>query len=201
MCPGGQVVASASAKEQVVVNGMSNFARDGRNANAAIVVQITPEDFGSHPLDGLGYLDRLERNAFLLGGGDGTAPASTVGAFLRDEPSRASQSVAPTYRPGVRYTKLSDCLPAFTAEGIRDGLRAFGRQLKGYDMEDAVLTAVESRTSSPLRILRDAGMESVSHPGLYPVGEGAGYAGGIISAAVDGWKAAEAIMRIYAPLP
>ena len=201
MCPGGQVVASASAKEQVVVNGMSNFARDGRNANAAIVVQITPEDFGSHPLDGLGYLDRLERNAFLLGGGDGTAPASTVGAFLHDEPSRASQSVAPTYRPGVRYTKLSDCLPAFTAEGIRDGLRAFGRQLKGYDMEDAVLTAVESRTSSPLRILRDAGMESVSHPGLYPVGEGAGYAGGIISAAVDGWKAAEAIMRIYAPLP
>ena len=201
MCPGGQVVASASGAEQVVVNGMSNFARDGKNANAAVVVQITPEDFGSHPLDGLTFLDKLERSAFLLGGGDGTAPASTVGAFLRDEPSARSQSVEPTYRPGVRYTKLSDCLPGFTAAGIRDGLRAFGRQLKGYDMEEAVLTAVESRTSSPLRILRGAGMESVSHPGLYPVGEGAGYAGGIVSAAVDGWKAAEAIMQIYAPLP
>ncbi len=201
MCPGGQVVASASGPEQVVVNGMSNFARDGRNANAAVVVQITPEDFGTHPLDGLEYLDRLERDAFLLGGADGTAPASTVGAFLRDEASGRSQSVEPTYRPGVRYTRLSDCLPDFVSAGVRDGIRAFGRQLKGYDMEDAVLTAVESRTSSPLRILRDSGMESVSHKGLFPVGEGAGYAGGIVSAAVDGIKAAEAIMRIYAPLP
>ena len=162
MCPGGQVVASASAPEQVVVNGMSNFSRDGRNANA---------------------------------------PASTVGAFLRGERSKPSGSVEPTYRPGVRYTDLSECLPDFVTAGIRDGLKAFGRQLRGYDMEDAVLTAVESRTSSPLRILRDADMESVSHKGLYPVGEGAGYAGGIISAAVDGWKAAEAVMRVYAPLP
>lgn len=201
MCPGGQVVASASGPEQVVVNGMSNFARDGKNANAAVVVQITPEDFGPHPLDGLRYLDRLERDAFLSGGGDGTAPASTVGAFLRNEASGPSQSVEPTYRPGVRYTKLWDCLPDFVTAGIRDGLRAFGRQLKGYDMEDAVLTAVESRTSSPLRILRDAAMESVSHRGLYPIGEGAGYAGGIVSAAVDGRKAAEAVMRIFAPLP
>ena len=200
MCPGGQVVASASGPEQVVVNGMSNFARDGRNANAAVVVQITPEDFGTHPLDGLSYLDRLERNAFFAGGADGTAPASTVGAFLRDEASKASRSVEPTYRPGVRYTKLSDCLPDFVSAGIRDGLRAFGRQLRGYDMEDAVLTAVESRTSSPLRILRDSGMESVSHKGLYPVGEGAGYAGGIVSAAVDGVKTAEAVMRIFAPV-
>ncbi len=200
MCPGGQVVASASGKEQVVVNGMSNFARDGKNANAAVVVQITPADFGTHPLDGLRYLDRLERDAFLLGGGDGTAPASTVGAFLRDEPSKASRSVEPTYRPGVRYTRLSDCLPDFVSQGVRDGIKAFGRQLKGYDMEDAVLTAVESRTSSPLRILRDASMESASHRGLYPVGEGAGYAGGIVSAAVDGIKAAEAVMQIYAPL-
>lgn len=200
MCPGGQVVASASGPEQVVVNGMSNFARDGRNANAAVVVQITPEDFGTHPLDGLSYLDRLERNAFFAGGADGTAPASTVGAFLRDEASKASRSVEPTYRPGIRYTKLSDCLPDFVSAGIRDGLRAFGRQLRGYDMEDAVLTAVESRTSSPLRILRDSGMESVSHKGLYPVGEGAGYAGGIVSAAVDGVKAAEAVMRIFAPV-
>ncbi len=201
MCPGGQVVASASGPEQVVVNGMSNFARDGRNANAAVVVQITPEDFGTHPLDGLRYLDRLERDAFLLGGGNGTAPASTVGALLRDELSKPSRSVEPTYRPGVRYTRLSDCLPDFVTAGVRDGIRAFGRQLKGYDMEDAVLTAVESRTSSPLRILRDSEMESVSHKGLYPVGEGAGYAGGIVSAAVDGRKAAEAVMRIYAPLP
>ena len=201
MCPGGQVVASASGPAQVVVNGMSNFARDGKNANAAIVVQITPDDFGTHPLDGLAYLDRLERTVFLAGGGDGTAPASTVGAFLRDEASKPSCSVEPTYRPGVRYTRLSDCLPDFVAAGVRDGIKAFGRQLKGYDMEDAVLTAVESRTSSPLRILRDSAMESVSHKGLYPIGEGAGYAGGIVSAAVDGMKAAEAVMRIYAPLP
>ncbi len=201
MCPGGQVVASASGPEQTVVNGMSNFARDGKNANAAIVVQITPDDFGAHPLDGLRYLDRLERDVFLHGGGDGTAPASTVGAFLRDEASKPSRSVEPTYRPGVRYTRLSECLPDFVAAGVRDGIKAFGRQLKGYDMADAVLTAVESRTSSPLRILRDSGMESVSHKGLYPVGEGAGYAGGIVSAAVDGRKAAEAVMRIFAPLP
>ncbi len=120
---------------------------------------------------------------------------------MRDEASGPSQSVEPTYRPGVRYTRLSDCLPDFVSAGVRDGIRAFGRQLKGYDMEDAVLTAVESRTSSPLRILRDSAMESVSHKGLYPVGEGAGYAGGIVSAAVDGVKAAEAIMQIYAPLP
>ena len=201
MCPGGQVVASASGREQVVVNGMSNFARDGKNANAAVVVQITPEDFGTHPLDGLRYLDKLERDAFLLGGGDGTAPASTVGAFLRNETPKPSCAVTPTYRPGVRYTRLSDCLPDFVTAGVRDGLKAFGRQLKGYDMEDAVLTAVESRTSSPLRILRDTAMESVSHKGLYPIGEGAGYAGGIVSAAVDGRKAAEAVMRIYAPVP
>ncbi len=201
MCPGGQVVASASGAEQVVVNGMSNFARDGVNANAAVVVQISPEDFGPHPLDGLRYLDRLERDTFVLGGADGCAPASTVGAFLRDEISGSSRSVSPTYRPGVRYTRLSECLPDFAAAGIREGLLAFGRQLKGYDMEDAILTAVESRTSSPLRILRDEGMQSVSHPGLYPVGEGAGYAGGIVSAAVDGVKAAEAVMRIFAPLP
>lgn len=201
MCPGGQVVASASGPEQVVVNGMSNFARDGVNANAAVVVQITPDDFGSHPLDGLRCLDRLERDAFRLGGADGCAPASTVGAFLRDEVSKPSRSVTPTYRPGVRYTRLSDCLPDFTAVGIREGLRSFGRQLKGYDMEDAILTAVESRTSSPLRILRDESMESISHRRLYPIGEGAGYAGGIVSAAVDGVKAAEAVMRIYAPLP
>ena len=199
MCPGGQVVASASGPEQVVVNGMSNFARDGKNANAAVVVQITPEDFGTHPLDGLRYLDRLERDAYLAGGADGTAPASTVGAFLRNEVSKPSRSVEATYRPGVRYTRLSDCLPDFVSAGIRDGLKAFGRQLKGYDMEDAILTAVESRTSSPLRILRDSAMESVSHKGLYPVGEGAGYAGGIVSAAVDGVKAAEAVMRIFAP--
>ena len=201
MCPGGQVVASASGPEQVAVNGMSRFARDGKNANAAVVVQITPEDFGTHPLDGLDYLDRLEREAFRLGGGDGTAPASTVGAFLRDERSRASRSVEPTYRPGVRYTKLSDCLPGFVAKGVADGIKAFGRQMKGYDMDDAVLTAVESRTSSPLRMLRDSEMTSVSYRGLYPVGEGAGYAGGIVSAAVDGIKAAEAVMRIFAPLP
>lgn len=201
MCPGGQVVASASGPEQIVVNGMSNFARDGKNANAAVVVQVSPGDFGTHPLDGLNWLDEWERSTFRAGGANGCAPASTVGAFLRNERSKPSRSVEPTYRPDVRYTNMADCLPDFVAAGVRAGITAFGNQLRGYDMEDAVLTAIESRTSAPLRMLRDEGMESVSHRGLYPIGEGAGYAGGIVSAAVDGIKAAEQILARFAPLP
>ncbi len=199
MCPGGRVVASASGDEQVVVNGMSDYARDGENANAAIVVQVTPEDFGSHPLDGLRFQEDLERRAFLQGGADGTAPACTVGDLLAHRATKQFGAVKPSYRPAVRGASLFDCLPSFVAQGVADGLCAFSRQLKGYDRADAVLTAVESRTSSPLRILRGADMQSTSHRGVWPIGEGAGYAGGIVSAAVDGWKAAACVMRIFEP--
>ncbi|MBR0081213.1 MAG: hypothetical protein IJP98_00580 [Clostridia bacterium] len=195
MCPGGRVVASASGKGQIVVNGMSDFARDGENANAAVVVQVGPEDFGTGALDGMLFQERLEADAFRVGGG--TAPACTVGDYLRQRGSTSFGSVRPSYRPGVAPANLWDCLPEFVAQGVRDGLVSFGTQLKGYDLPDAVLTAVESRTSSPLRILRGEDRQSVSCKNLYPVGEGAGYAGGIVSAAVDGWHAAEAVIRRF----
>ncbi|MBQ5758227.1 MAG: NAD(P)/FAD-dependent oxidoreductase [Clostridia bacterium] len=199
MCPGGKVVASSSGKEQVVVNGMSDYARDAENANAAIIVQVGPEDFGTDPLSGVTYAERLERDAFLLGGGDFRAPASRVDDFLAGRKSGAFGNVLPSYRPGVCPADLSRCLPDYVAEGIRDGILAFSRQMKGYDLADAVLTAVESRSSSPVRILRDEDGESVSVRGIYPVGEGAGYAGGIVSAAIDGMRAAEKIIRRYRP--
>lgn len=196
MCPGGRVVASASGPEQVVVNGMSDFARDGENANAAVVVQVGPEDFGTDALDGLRFQEKLERDAYRLGAG--AAPACTVGDYMQQQSTAQFGSVRPTYAPGVVGANLWDCLPLFVAEGVRDGLRSFGKQLHGYDMPDAVLTAVESRTSSPVRILRGEDRQSISCKNLYPVGEGAGYAGGIVSAAVDGWHAAEAVMRRFA---
>ncbi len=197
MCPGGCVVASASGENQIVVNGMSNFARDGENANAAVVVQVGPEDFGTHPLDGLRFQERLEADAYRLGGGN--APACTIGDYFDHRKTTRFGSVHPTYRPMPVGANLWDCLPEFVAAGVADGLKSFGRQLKGYDLPDAVLTAVESRTSSPLRILRGADRQSVSCKNLYPVGEGAGYAGGIVSAAVDGWHAAEAVMALFRP--
>ena len=197
MCPGGRVVASASGEGQAVVNGMSDYARDGENANAAVVVQVGPEDFGNHPLAGMRFQEKLERDAFALG--QGTAPASRVADYLARQKTTAFDAVRPTYRPGVTGANLWDCLPDFVAQGIADGLTQFGRQLKGYDRGDAVLTAVESRTSSPVRILRGPDRQSVSCRGLYPIGEGTGYAGGIVSAAVDGWHAAEAVMTRFKP--
>ncbi|MBQ6426279.1 MAG: NAD(P)/FAD-dependent oxidoreductase [Clostridia bacterium] len=199
MCPGGKVVASSSGQDQVVVNGMSDYARDAENANAAIIVQVGPGDFGTDPLSGVAYAEKLERDAFLLGGGDFRAPASRVEDFLACRKSGAFGSVHPSYRPGVRPADLSECLPDYVANGIRDGIRSFSRQMKGYDLADAVLTAVESRSSSPVRILRDENGESVSVRGIYPVGEGAGYAGGIVSAAIDGMRASERIIRRYRP--
>jgi uncharacterized FAD-dependent dehydrogenase len=199
MCPGGRVIAGASRKDEVVVNGMSDFARDAQNANAAIVVQVRTDDFPNEPLGGVRFQREMERAAFRAGGADAYAPAATVGAFLRGEAPRGFGGVTPSYRPGVRPVDLNNVLPPFVAAGIRDGLQAFGRQIKGFDREDAVLTGVETRTSAPLRILRGEGMESVSCAGLYPVGEGAGYAGGIVSAAIDGMKAAERIVSRYAP--
>ena len=199
MCPGGFVVASSSDKDQVVVNGMSNYARDAENANAAVVVQVSPEDFGTEALDGVRFCEDMERKAYVDGGSNFCAPASRVTDFLNRTKTVNFSGVNPTYRPGVTGVNLWETLPEFVAQGISDGIRSFAGQLKGFDLPDAVLTAVETRTSSPVRIPRDETGESVSAKGIYPVGEGAGYAGGIVSAAIDGLKAAEKIISIYAP--
>ena len=200
MCPGGVVVASSSGPEQVVTNGMSRHARDEQNSNAAIVVQVDSRDYAAGPLGGLDFQEQIERAAYYAGGGDFTAPAERVGDFLRKAAPKAFGSVKPTYRPGVCRSDLYQCLPDFVSEGIRAGITAFGRRLKGLDMDDAVITAVESRPSSPVRIQRDEEGCATRMKGLYPVGEGAGYAGGIVSAAVDGMRAAERIMAIFRPM-
>jgi len=199
MCPGGNVIGSASANDEIVVNGMSNFARDAENANAAVVVQVYPSDFADHPLGGMQFQKQMEQAAFRAGGGGGVAPASTLGAFLRKEKPSGLGGIAPSYTPGVAPSDLWRVLPPFVAAGIAEGMKAFGRQLRGFDREDAVLTGVETRTSAPLRILRGENMESASCAGLYPVGEGAGYAGGIVSAAIDGLKAAEVVIARFTP--
>ena len=197
MCPGGRVIASASARDEVAVNGMSNFARNAENANAAIIVQVTPADYAPGALGGVAFQKQMEQAAFRAGGGGAVAPASTIGAFLRRETPRGFGGVTPSYKPGVAPCDLWRVLPDFVAKGIADGLTSFGRQLKGFDGDEAVLTGVETRTSAPLRILRGEDMQSASCAGLYPVGEGAGYAGGIVSAAIDGIKAAEAIISRF----
>lgn len=199
MCPGGNVIASASAADEIVVNGMSDFARDAQNANAAVVVQVYPSDFGADALDGMRFQKRMEQAAFSAGGGGGIAPATTLGAFLRKQKPRGFGGITPSYRPGVAACDLWSVLPPFVAAGIAEGMKTFGRQLRGFDGEDAMMTGVETRTSAPLRILRGENMESASCAGLYPVGEGAGYAGGIVSAAIDGLKAAEAVILRFSP--
>ena len=198
MCPGGTVVAAASEPGRVVTNGMSQYSRNERNANAAIVVGITPDDYLAHapgggPLAGIALQRHWEARAFELGGGDYTAPGQRVGDFLAGRPSAAVGSVLPSYTPGVRPVDLSTALPDYAVEAIREALPAFDRQLRGFAMDDAWLTAVETRTSSPLRITRGADGHSLNTRGLFPAGEGAGYAGGILSAGVDGIKAAEAV--------
>ena len=196
MCPGGTVVAAASEPNCVVTNGMSQYSRNERNANAGIVVGITPADFpGDDPLAGIALQRRLEARAFELGGGNYDAPAQLVGDFIEGKPSTRLGSVEPTYQPGVHLTDLASCLPDYAIEAIREALPAFDRQIKGFAMKDAVLTGVETRTSSPLRITRDDDCQSVNVRGLYPAGEGAGYAGGILSAGVDGIRVAEAVAR------
>jgi uncharacterized FAD-dependent dehydrogenase len=198
MCPGGQVIASSSGEGEVVVNGMSNLARDGENANAAIVVQVMDEDTPDEPLAGLHFAEEMERAAFLAGGGDYRAPGARIEDFLKNRATRAFSAVRPTYLPGVRPVHLGMTLPPFVAKGVFDGIRSFAGQLAGFDLGDGVLTGVETRTSAPVRILRNEEMESVSVKGIYPVGEGAGYAGGIVSAAIDGRKAAERIIGRFA---
>ena len=191
MCPGGVVMAAASEEGGVAVNGMSEHARNARNSNSALLVGVEPGDFGSaHPLAGFEFQRQMERAAYALGGGGYKAPAQLVEDFLRGRASDRLGEVQPSYQPGVMLTDLRACLPAFVTASLQAGLPLLGRQLKGFDRPDAVLTGVESRSSSPVRLLRDDGGRSAV-AGVYPCGEGAGYAGGILSAAVDGIRCAE----------
>jgi uncharacterized FAD-dependent dehydrogenase len=197
MCPGGTVVAATSEPGRVVTNGMSQYSRNERNANAGIVVGIAPErDFPGGPLAGVELQERLESLAWELGGRDYCAPGQTVGDFVRGVASRDFGEVLPSYKPGVTPTDLSPLLPDYAIAAIREAIPVFGRQIRGFDREDAVFTGVESRTSSPIRVTRDeATLQSLNVRGLYPAGEGAGYAGGILSAGVDGIRVAEAVIR------
>ena len=195
MCPGGTVVAAASEEGRVVTNGMSQYSRAERNANAGIVVGITPADYPGGPLAGIDFQRRWETAAFHAGGGTYAAPAQRVGDFISGTPSTGLGAVTPSYKPGVTPTDLSTCLPDYAINAIREALPAFGRQIRGFDMADAVLTGVETRTSSPVHIKRDENFQSLNTKGLFPAGEGAGYAGGILSAGVDGIKIAEAVAQ------
>jgi uncharacterized FAD-dependent dehydrogenase len=200
MCPGGTVVAAASEPGRVVTNGMSQYSRNERNANAAVVVGIDPADFAPYdnsgsPLAGIALQRALESHAYVLGGENYSAPAQLVGDFLAGRASREFGDVQPSYKPGVTLGSLDSTLPDYAIAAIREALPAFERQIRGYAMHDAILTGVETRTSSPVRITRDDSLQSLNTRGLYPAGEGAGYAGGILSAAVDGIKVAEAVAR------
>ncbi len=194
MCPGGYVVASSSEEEGVVTNGMSNFAREGVNSNSAVLVSVHPDDFeGSDPLAGVSFQRKLEKGAFYQAGGSYKAPCQRVGDFFDGKRSDDFKKVCPTYAPGVTGSDLNRLLPEFVANGIKDAIKDFGRKIKCFDMPDAVLTGVETRSSSPVRILRNEEFSTYYIKGIYPCGEGAGYAGGIMSAAVDGIKVGEKI--------
>ncbi|TVQ07291.1 MAG: NAD(P)/FAD-dependent oxidoreductase [Leptolyngbya sp. DLM2.Bin27] len=193
MCPGGKVVAAASEPGRLVTNGMSEYARDESNANSAIVVGITPDDYPEGPLGGIALQRQLEERAFALGGGTYEAPGQLVGDFLANRPSTAFGEVLPSYKPGVKLGDLSESLPDYAIAALREAIPAFDRKIHGFAMADAVLTGIETRTSSPIRIQRDEQFQSINTAGLYPAGEGAGYAGGILSAGIDGIRVAEAV--------
>ncbi len=193
MCPGGMVVAAASEEGKLVTNGMSQYSRSEKNANSAIVVGITPEDYPGNALAGIEFQRRLEEKAFELGGKTYHAPGQLVGDFLAGRASTEFGSVRPSYTPGINLTDLSEALPKFAIDAIRETIPAFEKQIKDFAMNDAILTGVETRTSSPIRIKRNADGQSLNTTGLFPAGEGAGYAGGILSAGIDGIKAAEAV--------
>ena len=196
VCPGGQVVAAASETGRTVTNGMSEYARSGENINGALLVNVTAEDFPSpHPLAGIALQRQVEEAAFALGGGDYRAPCQRVEDFLRGAPSTGAGRVTPSYRPGVVYTDMARCLPPFITETLRLALPVLGKKLKGYDDPDALLTGVETRSSSPVRLVRDDRYEA-NIRGIYPCGEGAGYAGGILSAAADGMRCAEKLLEV-----
>ena len=197
VCPGGSVVAAASEPGRLVTNGMSLRARDGKIINGGILVNVTPSDFASsHPLSGIVFQRKWEEAAFRLGGGGFRAPAQRLADFLENNPSQGPGAIAPTYQPGVTWTNLHHALPPFVAAALQDAFPLFARKVKGFDDPDTVLTGIESRSSSPLRILRDHTLQS-NLKGLYPCGEGAGYAGGIMSAAVDGIRCAEAVCHVF----
>ncbi|ATC97090.1 NAD(P)/FAD-dependent oxidoreductase [Pseudoalteromonas tunicata] len=194
MCPGGTVVAATSELGQVVTNGMSQYSRNERNANSAIVVGISPEeDYPGHPLAGIELQRKLEKQAFALGGSDYNAPAQLIGDFLKGQSSAQLGDVQPSYTPGITLTDLSNVLPAYAIAAIREAIPAFNKQIKGFSTNDGLLTGVETRTSSPICIKRDKEYQSINVKGLFPAGEGAGYAGGILSAGIDGIKVAEAV--------
>lgn len=200
MCPGGQVVAAASEENTVVVNGMSTFARDGKNANSAVCVSVFPEDYGGTPEGAIAFQRRLERAAFAEGGGNYCAPVQTVGDFLERKEGSEPSSVVPSYRNGsVRCGSMDRVLPEFVCEELRRGLLSFDRKVSGFAYSEAILTGVETRTSAPIRILRGETYHAVGHDRIYPCGEGAGYAGGITSAAVDGIRIAQQIIGRFAP--
>lgn len=200
MCPGGEVVPSASEEGGVVTNGMSTHSRDGRNANAAVCVSVKPEDYGSNPISAIEFQRKLERGAFELGGRDYKAPMQTVGDLMSGKHGSEPTRITPTYRSGkVTPSDLTKIFPPFVTEMLREGISDFGRKIKGYDSPDVPLTGVETRTSSPVRILRGDDLCAVGHPKIYPCGEGAGYAGGIVSAAVDGIRVASKIISVYRP--
>jgi uncharacterized FAD-dependent dehydrogenase len=194
MCPGGTVVAAASEHGGVVTNGMSQYSRHERNANSAIVVGIDPErDYPGHPLAGIALQRKLEQLAFKVGGENYQAPAQLIGDFLAGKPSTELGEVKPSYTPNIKLTDLAQILPQFAVEALREAIPAFDKQIKGFAKADGLLTGVETRTSSPINIKRGANYQSINIRGLYPAGEGAGYAGGILSAGIDGIKVAEAV--------
>ena len=197
MCPGGEVICSATEPDGVAVNGMSYYARNAQNSNSAVVVSVSPNDFDNGPVGGLAFQRQLERAAYALAGQQG-APAQTVGDFFSGKATRKYGAVQPSYRPLAIGSDLHGCLPVFVTDALKEGLTHFDKKLKGFAMPEAVLTGVETRTSSPVRILRNENFESETVAGLFPAGEGAGYAGGIVSAAVDGIKCAQALMQRYA---
>lgn len=201
MCPGGEVVAAASEENRLVTNGMSYYKRDKANANSALVVTVEPKDFGSNSiLSGMEFQRHYEALAYNLGGGNYLAPVQLVGDFLKDRTSRKIGRIIPSYKPGYEFKDLSKCLPGYVANALKEGLINFDKKIKGYAAEDAVMTGIETRTSAPIRIQRNENLQSSKVFGLYPAGEGAGYAGGIISAAVDGLRIAENIMKEWAPI-
>lgn len=198
MCPGGSVVASASEDGGIVVNGMSEHARDKENANSAVLVQVHPEDFNNEVLGGIAFQRDLEQKAFVLGGGSYHAPVQRIQDYLKHEPTTSFEQVLPTYRPDVTPCDLHSIFPSYINEALTEGLLAFEQKIKGFTSKEAIMTAVETRSSSPVRILRDLEtLESKSIAGLYPCGEGAGYAGGIVSAAIDGLRCAEKIIEQF----
>lgn len=196
VCPGGMVVASSSEKGGLVINGMSEHSRDQKNINSALLVQVDTSDFESnHPLSGIEFQRKYERLAFEVGGGNYNAPAESVGSFLRGEKNYHT-NIIPTYRPNIKYTNLYRCLPEFVVSSLKEGLINFGGKIEGFSGSSSILTGIETRSSAPIRILRDFDtMASTSTKGLYPIGEGSGYAGGIISSAIDGIKVAEIIAK------